>query len=100
MKRSLLIRLKELLMRRSKKPWATFETTGPDSEGRVEFSISYNMAFVANLHKQGMGATSPEETVQLFFLQMRMLPEDVMDDSVNPEGTPTLTNEANQFRRG
>ena len=100
MKRSLLIQLKELLMRRSKKPWACFETTGPDREGRVAFTISYNNAFVENLRNQGMAATPAEETVQLFFLQMRMLPESMMDDAVNPEATPNLTNEANQFRRG
>lgn len=101
MKRSLLIRFKEFLSRRSKSPWACFETTGPDSEGKVAFSINYNNAFVENLRKLGMGATNDEETVQLFFLQMRMLPDELVDDeTINPESTPNLTNEANQFRRG
>lgn len=102
MKRSWLIQLKELLARRSKKPWACFETTGPDKDGRVGFSISYNEAFIKNLSDLGMSGTTPEETVQLFFLQMRMVPEAMMDqeDTVNPEATPNLTNEANQLIRG
>lgn len=102
MKRSWLISLRELLVRKSKKPWACFETTGPDADGRVAFSISHNRAFVANLSRLGMGGITPEETVQMFFLQMRMLPEALanQEDTVNPEATPNLSNEANQFRRG
>lgn len=102
MKRSWLIQIKELLARRSKKPWACFETTGPDKDGRVGFSISYNDAFIKNMANLGMSGTTPEETVQLFFLQMRMIPESMMDqeDTVNPEATPNLTNEANQLIRG
>lgn len=102
MKRSWLIRLKELIARRSKKPWACFETSGPDKDGRVAFSISYNDAFALNLINLGMGASTYEETVQMFFLQLRMIPEELAgtEEAVNPEATPNLTNEANQFRRG
>lgn len=100
MKRSWLLRLKEWLAKRSKKPWATFETTGPDENGRLPFTIYANPAFINLLKKHGMGATTDEETLQLFFLQTRMVPEEFEDDTINPEGTPNLTNEANQFRRG
>jgi hypothetical protein len=102
MKRSWLIRLKELIMRRSKKPWACFETSAPDKDGKVAFSISYNDAFALRLIEQGMGAATYEETVQMFFLQLRMIPEELVgtEDAVNPDATPNLTNEANQFRRG
>lgn len=101
MKRSWLIAIKEFISRRSKKPWACFETTGPDRSGRVAFSISANKAFVEHLHSLGMGATTDEETLQMFFIQMRIVPEDLLvEDAVNPESTPNLTNEANQFRRG
>jgi hypothetical protein len=50
----------------------------------------------------GMSGTTPEETIQMFFLQMRMIPETMLDqeDTVNPEATPNLTNEANQLIRG
>jgi len=101
MKRSWLLTLKEFVSWRSKKPWACFETSGPTKEGRVEFSISANKAFIENLKTLGMGGTTDEETVQLFFLQMRMVPEDmVQEDAVSPEATPNLTHEANKFVRG
>ena len=102
MKRSWLINFKEFLARRSKKPWACFETTGPNADGRVAFSISFNTAFARNLQNLGMGGTNDEETVQLFFMQLRMIPEDLVDqeDIVNPEDTPNLSNEANKFVRG
>lgn len=102
MKRSILITIKEWLAQRSSKPWACFETTGPDKDGRVAFTISSNKAFIKNLQNLGMAGTTDEETVQLFFLQTRMIPEDLMpiEDAINPEAMPNLTNEANQFRRG
>ena len=101
MKRSFLVSLKERLAKGSKKPWACFETTGPDADGRVAFSISANKAFIQNLQNLGLGGINDEETVQMFFLQLRMIPDDMAtDDAVNPDATPNLTNEANQFRRG
>lgn len=103
MKQSRLITLKERISRNSKKPWACFETTGPDESGRLGFSIAWNPAFVRNLEKLGMGGATEEETIQMFFLQIRMLPDSLLeqeDETVNPEATPTLTSEANQFVRG
>jgi hypothetical protein len=101
MKRSLLVSLKEKLSATSKEPWACFETGGPDDEGRLEFSISYNKAFIANLHKQGYQGINDEETVQMFFISTRMLPESMMNDvdTINPSATPNLTSEANKFVR-
>jgi hypothetical protein len=105
MKRSFLVALKELFSRGSKKPWACFETTGPDETGKLGFSISWNSAFTENLQKLGMAGQTDEETVQLFFLQLRMIPDALVPkedetDVVNPEATPNLTSEANQFVRG
>jgi len=101
MKRSWLIALKEAMSWNRKQPWACFETTGPSKDGRVEFSISANKAFIENLKALGMGGTTDEETVQMFFVQTRMIPEDLMgDDTVSPEATPNLTHEANKFVRG
>lgn len=101
MKRSLLISLKEKLMSRSSKPWGCFETSGPGTDGRVEFSISCNKAFINVLKKNGFQGTNDEETVQLFFLTARIAPENLLDtdDTVNPAATPNLTNEANRFVR-
>lgn len=100
MKASYLLRIKNFLASRSKKPWACFETTGPDREGRIAFSINANKAFIENLKNLGMGGINDEETVQMFFLQTRMIPEHILEEAVNPEETPNLTNEANEFRRG
>ncbi len=103
MKRSWLIAVKETLAGFSGKPWACFETTGPDETGKLGFSISWNPAFVRNLEKLGMGGQTEEETIQLFFLQLRMIPDSMMEkesEAINPEATPHLTDEANQFRRG
>jgi hypothetical protein len=101
MKRTFLISLQEKFARMSKKPWANFETTGPDQEGRVGFSISWNKAFINNLHAMGMQGINDEETVQMFFLSARMVPEEMVKDveTVNPAEMPGLTNEANTLRR-
>lgn len=101
MKRKFLISMQEKLSANSKEPWGCFETTGPDDEGRVGFAISWNKAFITTLHKAGFHGVSEEETVQMFFLSARMLPEEMADqiDTINPAGTPDLTNEANRFVR-
>ena len=101
MKRKFLIALQEKLVSKSDKPWACFETGGPDAEGRLEFSMSWNKAFIENLNKQGIQEITDEETVQMFFLATKMLPELMMAsaDTVNPEATPSLTSEANILKR-
>jgi len=103
MKRSWLVALKEKLAGLSSKPWACFETTGPDATGKLGFSISWNEAFTRNLQQLGMAGQTDEETIQLFFLQLRMIPDSMLEkesEAINPEATPHLTDEANQFRRG
>jgi len=101
MKRSILIALKEKMMAFSKKPWGCFESTGPVDDGRVQFSISCNKAFVDNLKNKGFQGTTDEETVQLFFLSARIAPENMLNinETINPSATPNLTNEANTFVR-
>jgi hypothetical protein len=101
MKRKFLIWLQEWLVKNSSTPWACFETGGPDAEGRLSFSISWNKAFINNLHRHGIQELNDEQTVQMFFIQSRMLPEEMVNDqdTVNPEAMPNLTNEANTLRR-
>jgi hypothetical protein len=99
MKRSLLTRLQELLKKKSKKPWASFETSGPSKDGRLEFTMSWNDAFIDVLKRAGYEGETEEEMVQLFYLSTQMIPESLMDDAVNPSATPNLTNEANILRR-
>ena len=102
MKRHFLVALREKLAQKSKTPWACFETTGPDDDGRVEFTISWNEAFVNGLRKAGYDGMNQEEMVQMFFLSTRMLPEELLkeeEDTVNPADTPHLTSEANILKR-
>ena len=100
MKRKFLISLQEKLVSESKEPWSCFETCGPDKDGRLEFSISWNKAFVDNLHNKGFQGLTDEETVQMFFLSTHMLPESMVDDdSINPAEMPNLTSEANTLIR-
>lgn len=101
MKRSRLIAIQEWFKKKSSKPWAAFETTGPNDEGMVEFSISWNKAFIENLQKRGYDGANEEDTVSMFFLSTRMIPGDMFeeDDTINPEATPRLTSEANILKR-
>lgn len=102
MKRSWLIRLKERLVARSKKPWACFETSGPTPDGRIEFSISWNTQFIKQLRAAGFEGDTEEAMVQGFFISAQMIPEELLtpqDDTINPEATPRLTSEANIFRK-
>jgi hypothetical protein len=103
MKRSWLIRLKEKLVAHSPKPWACFETTGPGADGRIEFSISWNVEFIKQLRSAGFEAETEEAMVQMFFVSARMIPENPLlnedDDTINPEAMPRLTSEANILRK-
>jgi hypothetical protein len=103
MKRNFFIGLVEKLKKNKKEPWACFETTGVSAEGRVAFSISWNEAFIENLHKYGFIGQTDEESVQLFFLHSRMRPEELAgipdDQGAIAEATPELTSEANTLRR-
>lgn len=103
MKRSWLISFREWLASFSSKPWACFETTGPNEQGEVHFSISANKAFLENQQRLGMAGQTDEETLQLFFLQIGLAARGSLEeetDAVNPEATPHLSDEANVFRRG
>lgn len=100
MKRGFLTSLKEFLRKRSKKPWAAFETSGPDAEGRLEFTMSWNNSFVNRLKSVGYEADSEEEMVQMFFISTAMIPENLVgDDSINPSSMPKLSSEANYLKR-
>ncbi len=96
MKRSKLVALKEMISANSKEPWAAIEFNGVQ-EGAVAFSMSWNKSFLRNLEESGFQGINPEETIQNFFMFMANM--NIVQDVVNPEGTPTLSNEANTLRR-
>lgn len=103
MKPSKLVRFKEWWSKKSKTPWACFETEGPSSDGILEFSISWNAAFVDKLKRMGYTGGNDEELVQLFFLSTRVLPENLLtdvaeDNAVNPAEMPRLSSEGNYIK--
>ena len=99
MKPSFLVNVKEQIAMRSKKPWACFETNGL-SENGLGISIHWNRAFIENINAAGIHGTTDEETLQLFFMFMSSrISDGISDGAINPEATPTLTNEANRFIR-
>ena len=96
MKRSLLIAIKEFFVRKSSTPWAAIEFNGIQN-GSVGFSMSWNDAFINNLDSAGFTGLNQEETVQNFFLYIANM--QAVQDVVNPESMPNLSNEANTLRR-
>lgn len=101
MKSKFLIWVQEKLSARSKTPWACFETEGMDATCRIGWTMNWNKAFIDHLNSKGFQGLSDEETVQQFFMFSQMLPEELAHqaDTVNPDATPNLTNEANTLRR-
>jgi hypothetical protein len=99
MKSKKLVALQELLCKRSKQPWACFETDGFSDDG-LGIAMSWNPAFIQMLHQHGIQGVNDQETVQLFFLFMsnRVAEGIGGENTVNPSGTPQLTNEANMLR--
>jgi hypothetical protein len=85
----LLIRLKSFFSNFSKKPWACFETIGPTDKDQVAFSIHCNKAFIEKLNDMGYAGINDEETVQLFFLQLHMIPDSYSDEVIS-EAHPNL----------
>lgn len=99
MKESFLVSLNEKLVSKSKKPWACFETDGVSEDG-LGVAMHWNNSFIKKLHAQGIQGNDDRETIQLFFLFMASrIAEAAAGDgnTVNPEATPNLTNEANRF---
>lgn len=100
MKSKPLIKLQEVLMKRSKEPWACFETNGLTDEG-LGIAMSWNPAFIQMLQEHGIHGVNDQETIQLFFLFMANRVADGIEgeNTVNPAATPQLTSEANTLVR-
>jgi hypothetical protein len=99
MKGSLIIKLKELISGRSKKPWANIECNGFNDDMGIGFSMSWNQAFIRNLEERGFQGIDENETVNNFMLFCGAQMVNDRQDEINPDATPNLTSEANTFRR-
>jgi hypothetical protein len=86
---------------KSKEPWASFEITNVERDGRAKVAFSWNEAFINYIHKQGVQGMSDEESVQLFFMMARMSPEEQAilggDETVQSAAHPNLSQPANRF---
>lgn len=67
--------LEEKLQRRSKTPWASFDTAGVEN-GSVRYDMSWNPAFLENLRKAGFTGHNEQEIVENFFLASILIPKE------------------------
>lgn len=90
--------LKDKLKSRSKAPWAEFETSGIEADGRIRWAMRWNDAFIDQLQRHGFTGITTEETVQNFFLMCQMAPDGIHpEDTVNPAAMPNLSAEADSL---
>lgn len=83
-----------------KEPWAMFEVTGFDGDGRIKVEFSWNEPFLKKLDELGFTAETPEDTVQLFFFTSQMKPTILGmggDETVQSNDLPTLSPNANRM---
>ncbi len=97
-----LTKLEEFLRKRSKKPWAKFETAGVDN-GMVKYEMSWNPAFLENLKKAGFSGHNEQEIVENFFLGSIIIPkEDALNEefekNLNEAEEIKMTSERNKFK--
>ncbi len=95
-----LLRLLEALHKRSKEPWAMFETNGIDGQGRVRIETYWNEAFIENARNNRLPGNTPEEIVTLFFVGAQIKPYNFEDDNVASDAHINLAADSNQLKRG
>jgi hypothetical protein len=62
------------LNERSKVPYANFEITDFEQDGRVKVTFNWNSAFIKKIHAMGFQAETEEDSVQLFFYTASLRP--------------------------
>lgn len=82
-------------------PWAMFEVTGFEDDGRIKVEFNWNRAFIEHLNQIGFTAETPEDTVQLFFYTAQMKPTSLEggDPAVQSADLPTLSPNTNRIVR-
>lgn len=78
---SFFTKVEEFFKKRSKTPWAKFETSGVN-DGLVKYEMSWNPAFLENLKKAGFSGHNEQEIVENFFLGSIIIPK---EDALNEE---------------
>lgn len=97
----LLRNLSNWAISRSKEPWASFEVTGFEQDGRIKVDFNWNEAFIKKIHGLGFKAETEEDSVQLFFYASSMRPtqfDGAEEDPAISTGHPNLTADTHSLR--
>jgi hypothetical protein len=84
----------------SSEPWASFEVTGFEDDGRIKVNTNWNKAFIEKIYALGFKAETEEDSVQLFFYTAQARPTEfdgVDDEAVSP-GHPNLMSDTHSLR--
>ena len=86
---------------KSKEPWASFEVTGFEEDGRIKVTTNWNAAFIKKIYALGFQAETEEDSVQLFFYTAQARPTEfdgAEDDPATSSGHPNLQSDTHQLR--
>lgn len=79
-------------------PWAIFEITGLEKDGRVKVEFNWNPSFIKMINALGFQAETDEDSVQLFFYTSQMRPISLGgDETVQSADLPSLSQPANRI---
>jgi hypothetical protein len=84
----------------SPEPWAMFEISGFEDDGRLKVGFSRNQPFIDKIRELGYVAETEDDSVQLFFYTSQMRPTQlsVGDDPVQSAEHPQLSGQQNVLR--
>lgn len=91
MVRHALAKMVEALHKKSKIPWANFEISGFEDDGRIKVNFLWNKAFIEKIYALGFRAETEDESVMLFYYASQMRPAfNGEDEEVHSEFHPSL----------
>lgn len=82
-------------------PWASFEISGFEDDGRVKVNFNWNRAFIKHIHELGFHAETEDDSVQLFFYTSQMRPTSLDGMEEHPAQSfehPNLQNDMHTIR--
>lgn len=81
-------------------PWAVFEITGFETDGRVKVEFAWNSTFITKIRELGFHAETEDDSVQLFFYASQMRPSDLSggDQPSQSDQHPQLSGAQNVLR--
>jgi len=101
MVKAMLEKLLDWRRNASDEPWASFEVTGFEEDGRIKVQTNWNDAFIKEIHERGFKAETEEDSVQLFFYTAQATPTEfdgAEDDPATSASHPNLQSDTHQLR--